>query len=192
MLLTPQRSLQRSSGIPTTVRRWHTQNCHLLCHCNWCAWRREWKGESCRLRELTAFNGLNAFKSRETTNLGHDWQANGAVAVTDATIIYCRLPPAFINFSLAKAIKAIYRRLELHVFVCARPKSPFLKTFCFLFFLHYCSPTFILFAVSAAGSCATVAAQRRCSVAPSGARGMTGAGPHDGKQPLLKEVRRLE
>lgn len=29
-------------------------------------------GRGCRLRELTAFNGLNAFKSRETKNLGHD------------------------------------------------------------------------------------------------------------------------
>lgn len=68
-------------------------------------------GGGCRLRELTAFRGLNAFKSSETTNLGHVWRANGAVAVTDATIICCRLPPALINFSLAKAIKAIDQRL---------------------------------------------------------------------------------
>lgn len=68
-------------------------------------------GGGCRLRELTAFRGLNAFKSSETTNLGHVWQANGAVAVTDATIICCRLPPTLINFSLAKAIKAIDQRL---------------------------------------------------------------------------------
>lgn len=119
------------------------------------------------LQELTAFSGLSACESSETTNLGQVWRSNGAVAQTDATMICYRLPPALMtSFSKSnkRKILAFYNSVYSQTLWSDGGFEAFTgKSFCIIFpSLHpICNLCCRLLCACSAHRCCTVAPGER-------------------------------